>query len=139
MTCNLFKSSDVRRAAIVTAVAKDDNRGAPIYRVQELITELLSCVSEIAPGIHIQQLAAEDGLHCAVETVLFKQVSHFNHIGYEGKGAHLREEALHLVDHVQPEARQVSGGEADITEQNETGALLMPATQHRLKGNTFEA
>src|SRR6266571_1841336 len=69
----LFKSSDIRRAAIVTAVAKDDDRGAPIYRVQELIAELLGCASEIAPGIHIQQLATEDGLHCPVEIVLFKQ------------------------------------------------------------------
>src|SRR6266567_1880293 len=139
MMCNLFKSSDIRRAAIVTAVAKDDDRGAPIYRVQELIAELLGCASEIAPGIHIQQLATEDGLHCPVEIVLFKQVSHLNHVGHEGKGAHLGEEALHLVDHVQPEARQVAGGEADVTEQDETGALLMSTTHHRLKRNTFEA
>src|SRR5437588_79833 len=139
MIGDLLKGPFIGLVAIVTAVAKDDDRGAPIYRVQELIAELLSCASEIALRIHIQQLAAEDRLHCPVETVLFKQMSHLNHIGHEGKGAHLGEEALHLVDQMQPEARQVSGGEADITEQDETGALLVSAAQHRLKGNTFEA
>src|SRR5437660_11337419 len=128
MVGDLLKGTFIGWVAVVTAVNKDDDRGTPIYRVQELIAELLSCASEIALCIHIQQLDAEDCLHCPAETVLFKQVSHLNYIGHEGKGAHLGEETLHLVDHVQPEARQVSGGEADITEQDETRALLMTAT-----------
>ena len=78
-------------------------------------------------------------IHRPVHAALLEELRYFGHIGHEYERTHLGEQALHLVDHVQPEPAHVPRAHANVAQHYDAWAFLVVATQDGVEGDALVA